>query len=87
MTWESETRPIAVSNTTISELITELGEECQNVIALIHQLQLPHLSSTQKVEILAELLAAAIHLNVHCGEDFQALIADEMDKLPDDEVE
>jgi hypothetical protein len=36
---------------------------------------------------LAQLLAAAIHLNVHCGEDFQTLIAAEMEKLPDDEQE
>jgi hypothetical protein len=31
------------------------------------------------------LLAAAIHLNVHWGEDFQTLIAQEMETLPDDD--
>jgi len=46
-------RSIPVNNTTLSTLIAELGAECQNVIALIHQLQLPHLSSTQQAEILA----------------------------------
>lgn len=76
---------ISLTNSTLSTLIKELGDECQNVTALIHQLQLPHLSSTQQAEILAELLSAAIHLNVHCGEDFQALIAKEMENLPDDE--
>jgi hypothetical protein len=56
-----------------------------NVTALIHQLQLPHLSARQQSEILAELLAATIHLNTHCGDDFQARIASEMEKLPDDD--
>lgn len=78
-------RSIALSNPTLSTLVTELGNECQNVIALIHQLQLPHLSATQQAEILAELMSAAIHLNVHCGEDFQELIAQEMENLPDNE--
>ncbi len=72
-------RSIPVNNTTLSTLIAELGAEWQNVIALIHQLQPPHLSSTQQAEILAELLAAAIHLNVHCREDFLALISQEME--------
>ena len=78
-------RPITISNPTLSTLIAELGEECANVQALIDQLKLPHLSYTQQAEILAELLAVAIHLHTHCGEDFQTLIADEMEKLPDDD--
>ncbi len=79
------TRPIPINNTTLSTLIGELGAECQNVTALIHQLQLPHLSARQQSEILAELLAATIHLNTHCGDDFQARIASEMENLPDDD--
>ncbi len=78
-------RSLPIANSTLSTLITELGSECQNVIAFIHQLQSPHLSARQQAEILAELLAAAIHLNVHCGEKFQKLIAQEMEKLPDDD--
>ena len=78
-------RSISLTNSTLITLIKELGDECQNVTALIHQLQLPHLSYTQQAEILAELLSAAIHLNVRCGEEFQALITNEMEKLPDDE--
>lgn len=78
-------RFIPVTNSTLGTLIAELGEECLKVQALIHQLQLPHLSARQQAEILAELLAAAIHLNVHCGEDFQTLISQEMEKLPDDD--
>jgi len=72
-------------SSTLRTLITELGSECQNVIALIYQLQSPHLSARQESEILADLLSATIHLNVHCGDDFQNLIAEEMEKLPDDE--
>ena len=77
-------RPIPITSRTLSTLITELGVECQNVTALINQLQLPRLSATQQADVLADLLAATIHLQVHCGEDFQALIAEEMEKLPDE---
>ena len=38
-----------------------------------------------EADILAELLSATIHLNVHCGDDFQELIAEEMEKLPDND--
>ena len=76
-------RTIFLTNSTLSTLIIELGNECQNVITLIHQLQLPNLSDRQKTEILAEFMSAAIHLNVYCGEDFQTLVAEEMAKLSD----
>lgn len=78
-------RPLPITSPTLSTLITELGAECQNVTAFIYQLQSPHLSARQQAEILAELLASAIHLHSHCGEDFQTLIAQEMEKLPDDD--
>ena len=69
-----ETTEIVISNSTLNQLIIELREECQNVIVLTNQLQLAHLSNQQKVEILAELLAAAIHLQAHCDEDLQDAI-------------
>ena len=84
---EFRNRTISVTNSTLSMLIDELGTECQNVITLIHQLQLSDLSDRQKAEILADFLSAAIHLNVHCGEDFQTLIAEEMTKLSDEDEE
>ena len=56
-------------------------------LILIHQLQLPDLSDRQKAEILADFLSGAIHLNVHCGEDFQTLVAEEMAKLSDEDEE
>ena len=80
-------KKISVTNPTLSTLIDELGTECPNVITLIHQLQLPDLSGRQKAEILADFLSAAIHLNVHCGEDFQTLVAEEMANLSDDDEE
>jgi len=80
-------RPLPIKSPTLNTLITELGEECNKVQALIYQLQLTNLSGKQQTEILAELLAAAVHLNVHCGEDFQNLIAEEMESLPDDDEE
>lgn len=78
-------RAIPIADSTLNQLITELGSECENVTGLIYQLQSPHLSPRQQAEILAELLTATIHLNVHCGEYFQSLIAQQMETLPDDD--
>ncbi|MBH8562159.1 hypothetical protein I8748_08220 [Nostoc sp. CENA67] len=78
-------RSVPITNSTLSTLIAELGIECGKVQALINQLQLPSLTSNQQAEILVELLAAVVHLHTHCDEDFQTLIANELEKLPDDE--
>ena len=78
-------RHLAITNSTLSTLITELGTECLKVQALVNQLQLPSLTANQQAEILAELLAAAVHLHNHCDEDFQMLITEEMENLPDDQ--
>ncbi|MHC5934166.1 hypothetical protein [Nostoc sp.] len=78
-------RPLAVTNSTLSTLIAELGTECLKVQALVYQLQLPSLTVNQQAEILAELLAATVHLHNHCDEDFQTLITEEMENLPDGE--
>lgn len=75
---------INTDNSTLNKLIAELGEECQNVIAIVNQFQLSGLSDKQKVEILAELLASTIHLHSHCDEDFQEMISNELESLPDD---
>jgi hypothetical protein len=73
-------RPIAITDRTLTVLINELGEECSNVLGLLYQLQLPNLSPDQKSDVLAELLAASIHLHSHCDEDFQGAIAQELEK-------
>jgi hypothetical protein len=73
-------RPIAITDRTLTVLINELGEECSNVVGLLYQLQLPSLSPDQKSDVLAELLAASIHLHSHCDEDFQGAIAQELEK-------
>jgi hypothetical protein len=49
----------------------------------IEHLQLPDLSPSQQAKILAELLTSTIHLHTHCDDDFQTLIAQEMETLPD----
>ncbi|MDZ7956366.1 MAG: hypothetical protein RMY34_00390 [Aulosira sp. DedQUE10] len=85
MNMQISDRPLAVTNSTLSTLIAELGRECSRVQALINQLQLPSLTANQQAEILAELLAATVHLHSHCDRDFQTLLADEMEKLADDE--
>ncbi|MEE3720043.1 hypothetical protein V2H45_25220 [Tumidithrix elongata RA019] len=76
-------RPVAIANPTLNTLIAELGVECQRAIALIHQLQLPNLSDHQKVDILAELNTSIIHLQSHCDDDLQDLIADELENITD----
>jgi hypothetical protein len=80
-------RPIPLANSTLNTLIQELGVECSYVLSLISQLQLPNLQPDQKSDVLAELLAATIHLNTHCDESFQDAIADELETLPDSEDE
>jgi hypothetical protein len=78
-------RPIAIHNRTLNTLTRELGSECQKVITLLSQLQLPDLSASQQATILAELLTSTIHLQTHCGEDFQDLISDALEALPDND--
>ncbi|NJL10388.1 MAG: hypothetical protein HC908_10070 [Calothrix sp. SM1_7_51] len=80
---QTRDRPIPITNRTLNALIIELGSECQAVLALLNQLQLPNLSPSQQANILADLLASTIHLQAHCGEDFQTLIAEELETLPD----
>ncbi len=78
-------RQLPISNITLNRQLWELSQECTNVTTLINQLQLPDLNPKQKAQILAELMSATIHLQVHCGEDFQELIAQKIETLPDDD--
>jgi hypothetical protein len=77
------TKKISTQNSTLNQLIIELQEECQNVLSLMNQLQLSELSDRQKGQILSELLVASIHLHSHCDENWQNLIADELETLTD----
>lgn len=61
---------LPINNTILNTLLSEFSEECNNVTILINQLQLPDITPKQKAQILAELLTATIHLQVHCGETF-----------------
>jgi len=79
-------RKISTKNTTFNQLIIDLQEECQNVLALINQLEISELSDRQKGEIFSELLVASIHLHSHCDEEWQNLIADELETLKDDDT-
>ncbi|NER08860.1 MAG: hypothetical protein F6K17_43240 [Okeania sp. SIO3C4] len=74
-------KPLNV-NSTLSVLLAELGEECETVLFLLNQLQLPNLTDEQKGDILAELTGSVCHLNVHT-ENLPDLIQDEIEKLPD----
>lgn len=74
-------RPASIASPTLGTLIAELGVECQKVLMLLHQLQLPSLSDRQKVDLLAELNASIIHLQSHCDDELQELIADELESI------
>ena len=57
-------------------LLNELGEECQNVLKLLAQLELSGLSKAQVEDLLGDLSAAVLHLHVHTR-GLDALILDE----------
>jgi hypothetical protein len=78
------TRSLAIQDETLRVLIRELGDECGQVLELIHQLQLPGLQDGQKAKILAELSASTIHLYAHCDDEFQTSLADELERLSDE---
>jgi len=46
-------------------LLAELGEECQCVLKLLAQLEIPSLKETQVEALLGELSAAILHLHEH----------------------
>ena len=77
-------KPLNV-NSTLSVLLTELGEECETVLSLLNQLQLPNLTDDQKGDILAELTGSVCHLHVHT-ENLPDLIQDEIESLPETDV-
>ena len=68
---------------TLSILLSELGEECEKVLFLLSQLKLANLTDDQKGDILAELNGSICHLHVHT-ENLPELIEDEILTLPED---
>ena len=46
-------------------LLAELGEECQRVLKLLAQLEIPGLKETQVEGLLGELSAAILHMHEH----------------------
>jgi len=75
-------QPLQV-NSTLSILLDELGEECENVLSLLSQLKLSKLTDDQKGDILAELTGSICHIHVHT-EDLPELVENEILTLPDD---
>jgi septation ring formation regulator EzrA len=76
-------QPLQV-NSTLSTLLDELGEECEQVLSLLSQLKLSNLTADQKGNILAELTGSICHLHVHT-ENLPELVEDEILTLPDDD--
>ena len=52
-------------DTQIMTLLSELSEECQHVLKLLVQLEMPDLSEAQVEDILGELSVAVLHLHEH----------------------
>lgn len=73
-------QPLQV-NSTLSILLTELGDECDKAVLLLSQLKLANLTDDQKGDILAELVGCVSHLHVHT-ENLPDLIQDEILLLP-----
>ena len=67
-------------NTTLTALLEELGEECQNVLKLLAQLEMNRLNIEQIEDILAELTASIVHLHTHTN-GLDDLISDQLEKL------
>ena len=67
----------------IHPLLIEMGTECKNVVNILNKLQSYDLTVDRQGTLLADLLAATIHLNVHYEEDLQDLIGDELEALPE----
>jgi hypothetical protein len=69
--WEEEMKAAKSQPTTmylspqITALLAELGEECQNVLKLLAQLELPDLQEEQVEALIGELSAAIVHLHAH----------------------
>ncbi|MBE0426229.1 MAG: hypothetical protein IBX72_06245 [Nitrospirae bacterium] len=69
-----------ILNETLSILLKELAEECQEALKLILQLQVKGLSSEQIASILSELAVSTVHLHAHTA-GLQDLINDEIERL------
>lgn len=67
-------------NETMTELLSELREECNKTLKLLSQLEVEDLKPEQVTNILAELGAAVVHLNAHT-DGLQELINDEIERL------
>ncbi len=69
-----------ILNETLSMLLKELADECQEALKLISQLQVKDLSAEQIASILSDLAVSTVHLHTHT-EGLQDLINDEIERL------
>ncbi|NEP40934.1 MAG: hypothetical protein F6K35_17560 [Okeania sp. SIO2H7] len=76
----------SLTNSTLDKLMEEWKSECEHVLILMEKFKkISPADAAKKVDVLADLLAASIHLHSHCDDDFQDLIAEEMENLPDED--
>lgn len=52
-------------NAKTETLLLELGEECQRVLKLLAQLEMPTLTEPQRETVLGDLSATVLHLHEH----------------------
>ena len=56
---------VGVPSHTTETLLSELREECENVVGLIRRLEAGPRSTRERDELLGELSAAVLHLHTH----------------------
>jgi len=62
----TEPKSIAVHlSPRVATLLEELGEECQTILKILAQLEIPGLQEDQVEDLLGELSAAILHLHEH----------------------
>lgn len=63
-------------NHTVTTLLGELRDECLSTIKLIHQLEIEHLTEEQVEDVLGDLTASVMHLQIH-----SSIVREELDKI------
>jgi len=58
-------KAVGMPSRTTGILLSELRDECENVVTLIRRLEAGPRSARERDEILGELSAAALHLHTH----------------------
>ena len=61
----AKSKPAVALSSTTETLLRELREECETVVDLIRRLEARPRSARERDDLMGELSAAVLHLNVH----------------------